>query len=488
MFAAIFIPNFCLQSVLRHEPELASRAVALIDPDPIKPSLVQVTSAARSRGVCEGLTASQAMARCGDLIIRTRSPTQEQAATEVLLQTAYAFSPNVESTAPGVCTMESKGLGIQLDETARPFGSKILQALGQFHLESQIGFAATPSLALLAARSAKPLRVVQDSMEFVSALPVTASEPPLETLEILNRWGIQTIGALLGLGKDAVVGRLGGAAAELFDRVSIHSSRPLKLIAPPLEFSEQMEFEREIETTEPLLFVLRRFVEQLSRRLELAFLVISEFQLRLGLSSGGNHERVFKIPAPTANVETLFRILRAHLETVRTDSPIVSLRLDATPSKPGSHQFGLFETTLRDPNQFAETLGRLMALCGPDRVGTPQVEASHQPDAFWMQPPHFDLAATKNPKRDAGNLGLSLRRFRPAISAIIEFRGERPALLRSPSCNGPIVGARGPFLSSGNWWDDSRWAREEWDVQIADGSLYRIFRSRDGSFVEGVYD
>src|ERR1051325_210753 len=110
MFAVIHIPNFSLQSVLRHEPELRSRAVALIDPQLPKPIIVELTSTARQRGVEEGLTASQAMARCGELIIKTRALACERSATEVLLQTAYAFSPAIEDTALGVCTMELKGL------------------------------------------------------------------------------------------------------------------------------------------------------------------------------------------------------------------------------------------------------------------------------------------------------------------------------------------------------------------------------------------
>ena len=83
---------------------------------------------------------------------------------------------------------------------------------------------------------------------------------------------------------------------------------------------------------------------------------------------------------------------------------------------------------------------------------------------------------------------LQLRRFRPPRPSHIEFRDNKPALLRSDLFIGPIVETRGPFFSSGNWWDAGRWAREEWDVETADGSLFRIFRSSEGCFVEGIYD
>jgi len=170
MFAAIFIPNFSLQAVLRHEPELIARAVALTDSELPKLGIIQLTARARSAGVWEGMTASQAMARCSDLVIKSRSPAQELAATEVLIQTAYAFSPFIESTNPGVCTMDLRGLRIVEDETsAREWAEEICKALAQFHLHSRIGFAATPELALLAANyhSGSSAFLVSKPAEFV---------------------------------------------------------------------------------------------------------------------------------------------------------------------------------------------------------------------------------------------------------------------------------------------------------------------------------
>jgi len=549
MFTVIFIPNFSLQAVLRHEPESRGRAVALVDPGLPKPVLVQLTAAARACGLCEGLTPSQAMARCAELILKPRSQAQEESATEVLLQTAYAFSPNIESTAPGICTMELKGLSLgPRGDALEQWSGKIIEVLDQFYLEAKIGFGATPELALLAARAAEPILKLGNTLnESIESFPIASLEPSLEILEILRRWGIRTIGQLLALGKDNIAERLGPEAVDLFHRVSPDSPRPLKLLAPAEQFAEQMEFEHEIETTEPLLFVLRRFIEQLSRRLELIYLVVAEFHLRLGLASGAKYEHVFKIPAPTGKIEILFRMLQTHLETVRTDSPITSLRLAARPAKAEAQQFGLFESTLRNPNQFAETLARLTALIGSENVGTPKLIPSHKPDSFRMSVPEFNHSDSSNsdhrgntpslPMRESrgenspknphigplnpqdqapailphagttspspigwekagvraevhgeGNTGLHLRRFRPPLPSHIEFREGKPALLRSHAFAGPIVEMRGPFRSSGNWWDNGHWTREEWDVETPDGSLFRIFRSSDGCFVEGVYD
>lgn len=555
MFAVVCLPEFPLQAVLRHEPGLRVRPVALVDPALPKPAIMQITPAARARGVREGQTASQAMARCADLVIKQRSPDQEQSATDILLQTAYAFSPIIEATAPGVCTLELKGLGLGTEEAVQKWAHKILDALGSMQLGAAVGIAATPGLALLAARSPgieivfnaignlplwqtelefgidvsenngraalprrpdptktseatflprandviavntgsiamrSPVVIVRDAAAFAINLPLASLDLPPEMADVLARWGVATVGALLALGKDALADRLGPAAVEVFERLSPDASRPLKAIVPTETFEERMDFPNEIETAAPLLFVLGRFVEQLARRTELIYLVVAELHLRLGLSSGATYERVFKIPAPTGNVSTLFRMLQTHLETVRTDAPIISLRLTARPARPELRQFGLFETTLRDPNQFAETLARLVALCGPDRAGTPVPESTHRPDAFRIRAPDFAGPAGVWPAApDERPAGLPLRRLRPVVRVDVEFRGQRPVSCRGAVFNGGVAGARGPFFSSGNWWDVNQWWREEWDVQTADGTIYRIFRSGDGCFVEGVYD
>jgi protein ImuB len=239
--------------------------------------------------------------------------------------------------------------------------------------------------------------------------------------------------------------------------------------------------------------VLNRFLEQLTRRLDAIYLVAAELHLQLTLASEARYEHNFKIPSPTNNRQILFRMLQTHLENLRTDSAIVGLHLAATPGKPERHQFGLFEATLRNPNQFAEILARLTALCGAENVGTPQLAASHRPDAFRMKAPEF--ANGRAPARgdvfseNSLRQGLQLRRFRPPFPAQMEFRANQPALIRSRLCQGAIAFARGPFVNSGDWWEPSHsWAREEWDVQMGGGGLYRIFLTASGCFVEGVYD
>ena len=83
---------------------------------------------------------------------------------------------------------------------------------------------------------------------------------------------------------------------------------------------------------------------------------------------------------------------------------------------------------------------------------------------------------------------LTLRRLRPARRAAVTLVGGRPVQLRADGCAGRIVASAGPWRSSGEWWGESRWARDEWDVELQDGTLCRLATDGRGWSVEGIYD
>src|SRR5436309_6275599 len=342
-----------------------------------------------------------------------------------------------------------------------------------------------------------------------------------QILAILHKWGIHTLGQLAALDKQQLGARLGPEAVRMWERANGQSNRLLKLVRPPESFVESFEFENEIETAEPLLFILRRFLEQLAVRLSTIYLVAKELTLRITFANKQCYERVFKIPQATNDVDLLFRMLQTHLENFRSQHPIVAVALSAQPIRPVSQQFGLFETALRNPQQLYETLARLSALLGSDRVGTPIKEETHRPDAFRMEPftwslaadsePEWRLAAStsRNPSSSpspqngespsrTGTIAaetaasteeqsrVALRRFRPAAATSI-FVSEHKHL-EGEKIRGRVVDQAGPFLLSGNWWDEKSWDRAEYDMQLENGDLIRAHEDEGTWKMDGIYD
>jgi len=308
----------------------------------------------------------------------------------------------------------------------------------------------------------------------------------LALISILHKWGIHTLGDFIRLDKEEIRARLGSEAVSLWERARGQSTRLLKLVEPPESFIESFEFEYEIETAEPLLFVLRRFLEQLSCRLGGIYLVAKTLTLRIHFSNKQSYERRFDIPEPTNDVELLFRMLQTHLEDFKSEHPIVAVSLEALPVKPLPQQFGLFETSLRNPNKLYETLARLTALLGKDQIGSPVLEDSYRPDTFRIEPFSWQLPESPAPVQPPS--GASLRRFRPNPAASVLLEAGKPEHLESISLSGSIADENGPFVASGNWWDNKKWARQEWDAELENGTVCRIHTDEHRWQIDGIYD
>jgi protein ImuB len=308
-----------------------------------------------------------------------------------------------------------------------------------------------------------------------------------QIIAILHKWGVHTLGHFAALKKEEVSLRLGPEGVRMWERASGKATRLLKLVPPPESFAETFDFENEVETIEPLLFMLRRFLQQLTLRLGALYFVAKELKLRITFSDKKSYEHLFKIPEPSNDVEVLFRMLHTHLENFTSAAPIVSVALEAQPTKPSQQQFSLFETALRDPTQLSETLARLTGLLGPDCVGTPVLEETYRPDAFRIE--SFSWQLPEATAHDATPLpAVGLRRLRSAPPVSVLLAHDAPAHLRSSAIQGEVVDHAGPYHSSGNWWDGNSWRRAEWDVQLANATLCRCHQHEQGWALDGIYD
>lgn len=486
MFAVLFIADFALHAVLRTEAIPADRPAALFAGVGRKSLVLTATSAARAAGVEPGMTAPQAVTRCPALVIRTPVPAAEAEARAALLAVGFTLGPLIEDTAPGVCTIDLKGAAARPE----PVAAAAVQQLAALGLPATAGLARTPLLARYAAEVEHGVRTVTDEAAFLAPLPLAIANPTAELASVLHGWGLRTCGDLTALPRDEIVRRFGSAGLELWQRANGGTPRPLHPVVPAAHFAAAMEFEDAIETLEPLLFLLRRFVDRLTLELRAAQFVAAELELALRLEDDTRHARRFRLPEPTADPEILLRALHTHLESLQTAAAITALELRVAPARPLVRQHGLFDTGLRDPHGFAETLARVAALVPADRVGTPRTDDTHRPDAFTLHAPPAVVPPPAPPPVHPP-FGLPLRRFRPPLRATLEFtQGERkPAYLHTDLFQGAIREIRGPWRSSGDWWQaDRAWSRLEWDIALADGGLYRLLLIGEGYFVEGEYD
>jgi protein ImuB len=81
----------------------------------------------------------------------------------------------------------------------------------------------------------------------------------------------------------------------------------------------------------------------------------------------------------------------------------------------------------------------------------------------------------------------ALRRCRqpvPARVAVADGRPVRVTTDRRGFAGGAVTHCAGPWRTSGEWWVEpgaggaGPWDRDEWDVSLNDGAVYRVFRDR----------
>jgi protein ImuB len=465
MYATLLLPNFRLQAALRFAPTpWRTEPVALLAYQDGRNSLLQVSKSAAQLGIHAGMSPAQALARCPALKLVHASSDSERNTQAAMLQVAWSLSPKVESPHPGLCTADLRGCRQKPEEAL----FRALQRLESLHLSAKAGLAPVANLALLAAHQAKPLLCVEDVATFVAALPLEALTQNTDLLRTLTKWGIHTADDLLKLPRQQALERLGPSGHPLWEAAQGGCDRPLSWAEEPVVYEETLAFEQELETLEPLLFVLNRLLEALLRRMKVNSRLTSGLHLELALENRSTYERKFAVPAPTLDAGVLLGILKVHLEQLHLEHrPVgVSLRLEPTQEK--ACALDLFEPVLRDPNRFGETLARLCALLGEELVGIPLAATSHFSDSVRLGPASaLYRGAPPSPEGQAiTRRGLPLHRLRPAPPARVDFARSTPTHITSDPVCGKIIACRGPYRLSGQWWEAESRSMEEWDICV----------------------
>jgi protein ImuB len=170
--------------------------------------------------------------------------------------------------------------------------------------------------------------------------------------------------------------------------------------------------------------------------------------------------------------------LEAHPPT----GPTVALALTLKPVHPRTVQAGIFLPVTPAPDKLELTLARIRGIVGENNVGIPELLNTHHPHPFQLvkaQP-----IAGRQPQITSHQ---GFRYFRPPLPATVELEHNRPVRITASGIHGKVLNAAGPWRTSGDWWTTTIWNRDEWDVALSNGSLYRIY-SNPHWFIEGSYD
>ncbi|MEY4636801.1 MAG: hypothetical protein RJA55_2599 [Acidobacteriota bacterium] len=419
---------------------------------------------------------------------------------------ARAFTPRFEQVGPLVL-LDAGGLS-RLFGNAQELGTHLSEALakhGPGTSAPRVAIAATQTAAALLALGRPGLTVVEPGHEEKALASLSISvldryeklrDASLNRhLEILSKWGIRTVGAFAALAGPDVFERLGDRGLQWQALARGVEVRPLVPWVDEVPFEAALELEWPIEGLEPLSFVLARLFEPLSERLEQADRGAATIYTSLRLTTKRVHSRTLPLPSPMRDAKTLRTLVLLDLETHPPDAPIDTVRVCIEPTPGRVLQWTLLERAQPAPEQVSTLVARLGALMGDTHVGSPRLVDTWKPGAFEMTAFQvLECSSAEVLKCDAQDLSNALRRFRfpvPTRVTVQEGRPIRVATDRQGFSSGAIVQSAGPWRTSGEWWQEGQaWDRDEWDVAMADGTIYRLVVERGVGqwFLEGIVD
>jgi protein ImuB len=394
---------------------------------------------------------------------------------------AAAFAPEFEQTSADTVVFAVGAL-------RRMYGSpqQIAQAIASRAGHNvNIAIGDTVDTAILAARNCPGISVRPD----LARMPVDRLMLNDEMLDVLESWGIRTFEQLAELPETGIAERFGAGGVHLQRLARGAIDRPLRIFRPETEYAQRIELEHPLSLLEPLLFLIARVLNEQCARMEANAHATNEVRLVLELEDRTEHARIIRLPVTLQDGKALLKLLQLDLEAHPPNASAVAFRLYLIACPPRTIQHGIFQPLTPAPDRLELTLARIRALVGEENAGIPELLDTHHPHAFRLvrEFPHTGVSTAQQHCQ-------AFRFFRPPLFAIVEVQAERPRRLQSTGISGSISGsiivAAGPWRSSGNWWTAGEsWNRDEWDIALNNGALYRIYKEPDGRwFVEGAYD
>ena len=448
-------------------------------------------------------------------------PGAGEEAQQHLLELALAHSPSVEDGGPGVVYLDLRGLeGLFGGE--KDIARRLLGAMTERGLTGRIGVAGSRAGSRFAARRGDDITIIPSGEDARRLGPA-----PLALLDLdprmtarFSRWGIRTLGELADLPARGLAERLGDEGAWLQRLARGEDTTPLRLWTPPPVFEESSECSWGVETLEPLADLAAGLAEILCARLSRHGCSADAFEWSCRLADRTMHEGSCAPAAPLSDPAAAAALVRASLAAHPPRTAVEEITLRARPVRVATTQPRFDEPPRPSPRQLTATLARLSALVDARGIGSPVILDTHRPDAHQMAPftltpspcplPHWGRGEfNPSPLRGEGRVRggptmrggprakddltatgsvLAMRRLRPPRPVEVALAAGIPAHLHAAGLTGRIVAGAGPWRISGDWWTDTPFARDEWDVELADGTLCRLAREGRGWRLEAIYD
>jgi protein ImuB len=408
--------------------------------------------------------------------------TEPVATWEPVLDVLDSVSPLVEDGGDGLALLEMRGIE---GPPARWFAATTAALAGTPAFSLGLGPNKFVARAAAIAGDRTVIVTHRQARTLLAPLPLSLLELDKDVEARLHLLGILTLGELAALPHGPFVRRFGPEAARWHDRARGIDDRPFISRARALRIERTLFGEGTAEREEQILFALRTVTAQVANDLAAAGKRCGFLRLVLECENGDVHEVMTTVAEPTSQPPVLFDLMRARLEGIRLEAPVTGLRLSAERLENGGVPFSLFAQRDPDPQALSVALARIEATLGAQALRARIIDGNRPESRVAYEP--FLTAPSRTLEPEPSLAALTPLQYRMLelreIDVVIE--AHVPRLVGTPPQ--PVVHVCGPWRVDETWWD-APLRRDDYDVLLEDGSLYRI-ACRDGHwYLCGVYD
>ena len=476
----VSIPHYALALARREAPEIAPEIPAVLADKPDRGRVIAADDRARASGARNGQTVLQARAVAFDAHVFVHDAARSRAVWSDMLDALDAVTPIVEDASEGIAYLDMRGI----DGLPQEWMADVHRVLEPFALPLRTAVGPNKFVARAAAFEADGnVWTPREARRNLAPLPLDLLDVATRTMDRLHLLGIKTLGDLARLPHGPFVRRFGGQAARWHAYARGNDDDPIAPRAHELQIDASLYGEGTATQEEQIFFALRMLADRVCNDLLRAGRAASLIRLAFECENGDHRTVDVGLAEATADAKAMLDVARAKLEHVSFGSPVSGLRMQALHLEGAGLQRALFAQSEPDPQAIAVAIARLEASLGMRMAGATLKAAHVLEERFTYDPfevPRAQASAVANVRGAVPQLRLL------AVREIdVRMRGNAPASVGSPPRN--VLECAGPWRVEEGWFD-SAVVRDEYDVLLDDGTLYRIYRQGEHWYVRGCYD
>lgn len=396
------------------------------------------------------------------------------------LEAARRHSPNIEIVGRNTLIFDITGSAAK---RARQTADEIFRE-GAYR---SIGISDNAAAALMLARHREGVSCAtsEDPRE-MEEIPVDALDADREFRELMDAWGIGTLGEFRRLPENDMVDRFGPEVVPHREAASGTAYRAPAWNVRENNFLWSRRLDGEIKTIEPLHFILSAGVRQVFENLSYAGLSTQTARITLS-GRGGSKEYRVRLVFPVLNEKIWLRQTVSKIESDPPGFGIERVEAEFESCRPRVIQNNLYSGAVLEPENLDLVVSKLKKVVGVEHIGVPRLRDS------WSRP--FALTENLSPltrefdEKAGETVFTAYYRYPEPIRVRLRFENGRPRTISIKGKRQAVRVAAGPWRADTEWHRERVFARDEWDIETETGAVYRVIVSGPGEgLIEGGFD